>query len=89
MKIVEPNFAHEKSRTHRAVHMGGLVNNDNTPALVTIISHLDTEPLPLLFPMGAGQTQRGAGESKDSQKFAAECVSLNKNNNSKMEKLSL
>ena len=52
---------------------------------MTIISHLDTEPLPLLFPMGAGQTQRGAGESKDSQKFAAECVSLNKNNNSKME----
>ena len=53
---------------------------------MTIISHLDTEPLPLLFPMGAGQTQGGAGESKDSQKFAAECVSLNKNNNSKMEK---
>ena len=45
-KIFEPNFALEKSRTHRAVHMRGLVNNDNTPALVTIISHLSTEPLP-------------------------------------------
>ena len=43
-----------------AMHMmRGLVNNDNTPAQVTIISHLSTEPVPLLFLVGAGRTQGG------------------------------